>query len=142
MPGSVTAIKITYSAKKTGGQGWAGIYWQNPSNNWGQNLGGYDLRGLNEFVFYARGEKGGETVGVMIGGIKNNAKYPDSVNKSFASVRLTDQWEKYSFSLEGLDLSYVNGGLDLNFVASYNPAGAVIYLDEVYYTNNKGAVEP
>ena len=30
-----TCIQFVYSAKKSQGQGWAGVYWQNPANNWG-----------------------------------------------------------------------------------------------------------
>src|SRR5580704_9181361 len=32
-------IKITYTAKLSRKEGWAGIYWQNPSNNWGSRAG-------------------------------------------------------------------------------------------------------
>src|SRR2546423_1892478 len=30
-----TVIRVRYSAKAVQGNGWAGIYWQNPPNNWG-----------------------------------------------------------------------------------------------------------
>ena len=30
-----TYAKISYSGKGSKGAGWAGIYWQNPNNNWG-----------------------------------------------------------------------------------------------------------
>src|SRR3989338_5761960 len=30
-----TSIKITYTNKATQGARWAGVYWQNPPNNWG-----------------------------------------------------------------------------------------------------------
>ena len=34
-PQSGTAcMQFTYSANKSQGQGWAGVYWQNPANNW------------------------------------------------------------------------------------------------------------
>ena len=29
-----TCIKFIYTAKKTQGQGWAGVYWQSLANNW------------------------------------------------------------------------------------------------------------
>src|SRR5437879_997800 len=38
-----TCIKISYTAQETQGAGWAGIFWQNPANNWGVRDGGYDL---------------------------------------------------------------------------------------------------
>jgi len=31
-----TCIAITYTVKKSQGQGWTGIYWQSAQNNWGQ----------------------------------------------------------------------------------------------------------
>ena len=57
-----TCIQFVYTAKKSQGQGWAGVYWQNPANNWGAKKGGFDLTGMNKLTFWARGEKGGEKI--------------------------------------------------------------------------------
>ena len=68
----VTALEIGYSAKKTQGQGWAGIYWQSSQNNWGQVDSGFDLSEFNKLVFKAKGENGGEVISVVkVGGITN-----------------------------------------------------------------------
>ena len=62
-----TAISIGYSAQ--GGQGWAGIYWQEPEDNWGAVPGvGFDLSPYNTLVFCARGAVGGERVELGMGG--------------------------------------------------------------------------
>ena len=53
------SIRITYSGAGT--QGWAGIYWQHPANNWGTvPNGGFNLTGAAKLTFWARGENGGE----------------------------------------------------------------------------------
>ncbi|MCD6093959.1 MAG: hypothetical protein J7J51_04140, partial [Candidatus Omnitrophica bacterium] len=52
-----TCIKISYSAEATQGNRWAGIYWQEPANNWGEVEGGFDLTGATKLTFWARGEK-------------------------------------------------------------------------------------
>jgi len=132
-----TCIKISYSGKKSGNQGWAGVYWQNPPNNWGNRKGGFDLSGFNKLVFRARGETGKEVISkVKIGGIGIGADvaYPDSAEKEDGPVKLTKDWKEYSINLSGVDLSYINGGLSVIFQADQNPQGAVIYLDDVYYT--------
>jgi hypothetical protein len=51
-----TAIKITYSAQTTDGQGWAGVYWQEPENNWGNLPGGHDLTDADRLTFRARSD--------------------------------------------------------------------------------------
>jgi hypothetical protein len=72
-----TCIKIRYQPGF--GQGWAGIYWQYPENNWG-DLPGYRFRGVKKLTFWARGEKGGEESEFKVGGIDSPGKpYRDSL---------------------------------------------------------------
>ena len=54
----LTSIRIDYSAKGT--NGWAGIYWQAPANNWGTMDGGFDLSGYKSLTFWAKGQSGGD----------------------------------------------------------------------------------
>jgi hypothetical protein len=132
-----TCIKVKYSAKQTNKQGWAGVYWQNPANNWGDKKGGYDLTGFNKLVFSARGTKGGEVISkVKIGGIGvgSDKPYPDSTDKEAGPFELTTSWQEFSVNLTGLDLTYLNGALGLIFSADQNAAGAEICLDDVYFT--------
>jgi hypothetical protein len=124
-----SCIKIEYSAVRSQGQGWAGIYWQNPANNWGNVKGGYDLRGATRITFYARGEKGGELCEFKIGGIRG--EYSDSATTG--PIVLTQNWKKYTIDLKDLDLSYISGGFCWVITANDNPNGAVIYLDEIVY---------
>ncbi|MCX5698177.1 MAG: hypothetical protein NTX01_00540, partial [Candidatus Omnitrophica bacterium] len=52
--GGTTNIQFVYSAKKSQSLGWAGVYWQNPANNWGNKKGGFDLTGMAKLTFWAR----------------------------------------------------------------------------------------
>ncbi len=130
-----TCIQFIYSAKKSQGQGWAGVYWQNPANNWGSKKGGFDLTGMNKITFWARGAKGGEVIQkFMVGGIKG--AYPDSVIVEMGPVELTAAWKQYSINLVGKDISYLNGGFGWRTTADLNPEGATIYLDDIKFESD------
>ncbi|MFH1760800.1 MAG: hypothetical protein ABIA63_06835 [bacterium] len=127
-----TSIQFDYSAKKTKGQGWAGVYWQNPANNWGNKKGGFDLTGMTKLTFWARGAKGGEVIQkVMVGGIKGT--YPDTTLVEMGPIELTDTWKQYAINLVGKDLSYINGGFGWTSTADLNPEGATFYIDDIKF---------
>ncbi len=132
-----TSIQITYSAKKTQGAGWGGIYWQNPPNNWGERAGGFDLTGYNKLTFWARGENGGEAIEKFkVGGIKGT--YPDSLDVQMGPVVLTRDWKKYTINLVGRDLSYVSGGFCWVTASRLNANGATFYLDDIRFEYEPG----
>ncbi|PIQ89311.1 MAG: hypothetical protein COV72_03725 [Candidatus Omnitrophica bacterium CG11_big_fil_rev_8_21_14_0_20_42_13] len=127
-----TSIKFIYSAKKAGGQGWAGVYWQNPANNWGSKDGGFDLSGMTKLSFWARGAKGGEIIDkVIVGGIKG--VYPDSDEIEIGPIELTTQWQEFTVNLAGKNLSYISGGFGWVINADRNPEGAEFYIDDIKY---------
>ncbi|MCU0665668.1 MAG: hypothetical protein MUF05_01020 [Candidatus Omnitrophica bacterium] len=127
-----SCLKFIYSAKRSQGQGWVGVYWQNPANNWGSKKGGFDLTGMNKIVFWARGEKGGEVIQKFIlGGIKGT--YPDSATVEMGPVELTDAWKEYSINLAGKDLSYISAGFGWVTNADVNPNGATFYIDDIRF---------
>ena len=127
-----TCIKITYKAKSSEGEGWAGIYWQDPANNWGNTKGGFDLTGAKKLVFWVRGEKGGEIINdFFIGGIKG--RYPDSCSISIGPIDLSKKWQQFEINLEGKDLSRIIGGFGWSTNSSSNPDGCTFYLDEIRY---------
>ena len=127
-----TCIKITYSGKVTQGAGWIGIYWQNPANNWGSRDGGFDITGAQNLTFWGRGENGGEVVTEFkMGGIAG--EYGDSDSIGIGPVVFTDDWKKYTISLDGLDLSYISGGFCFSASKMDNPEGFSIYLDDIKY---------
>ena len=127
-----TCIKFSYSAKKTQGQGWAGVYWQNPPNNWGSKKGGFDLTGMTKLTFWARGAKGDEVIQkFLVGGIKGT--YPDSAAVELGPVELSDVWRQYTINLVGKDLSYISAGFCWVTTADLNSHGATFYLDDIKF---------
>jgi len=134
-----TAMKLVYTAKKSQGNGWAGIYWQSSANNWGTRQSGYDLTGFNKLVFMAKGKEGGEVITkIKVGGIIADAQgepytYPDTVDIDAGPFKLTNEWEQYSVNLVGEDLSYLNGGLGMIFNADQAQKEQTIYIDDVQY---------
>jgi len=135
-----TSIKITYTARKTQGNGWTGIYWQSAQNNWGEKNSGFDLSGFNKLVFMAKGKNGGEVITkIKVGGITKNAvsgdpvTFADSADVEYGPVRLTNDWREYYINLVDKDLNYINGGLALIFNAGHSEDGQTIYLDDIRY---------
>ncbi|MBU1121876.1 MAG: hypothetical protein ABIH71_01850 [Candidatus Omnitrophota bacterium] len=128
-----SCIRIEY--KNTSGTRWAGVYWQQPANNWGTvpNVG-YSLQNATKLTFWARGEKGGEVINEFkMGGIASG-EHIDSDSAGIGPVQLTKEWKKFEIDLRGRDLSYVIGGfcwatnIDVN-----DPEGIVFYIDEMKY---------
>jgi len=130
--GGTSSIQFIYSGKKSQGQGWSGVYWQNPANNWGNKKGGFDLTGMAKLTFWARGAKGNEVLQkVMVGGIKGT--YPDTLSVEMGPIELTDTWKQYTVNLAGKDLSYVNGAFGWTTTADLNPDGATFYIDDIKF---------
>ncbi|MBV9462635.1 MAG: hypothetical protein JO317_00260 [Verrucomicrobiae bacterium] len=127
-----SCIKFKYSGQVTQGQQWAGVYWQNPANNWGSLNGGYNLQGATKLKFAARGAKGGEVVQFKIGGMAGPS-FSDSDSASSGPLTLTAEWKEYEIDLKGLDLSYILGGFSWTASLQDNPEGFVMYLDEIEY---------
>lgn len=135
---------------------WGGFYFLNgvmgpgdryPRQNWGDEANaGYDLRGAQKLVFWARGRDGGERVEFFCGGvgwsvdhrgrsIEPVGRYPDSFPKvSTGFIRLSREWKQYTINLSGADLSYVIGGFGW-VVDAYRNRGredVVFYLDDIW----------
>ncbi len=127
-----TVIHLFYSAKSPQGNGWAGIYWQNPPNNWGSKPGGFNLNGAKKVVFSARGDKGGEVVDQFkIGGITGD--YADSGSAAIGPTTLTKEWKSYEINLEGQELSSISGGFCWTMTRDANPNGASFALSDIRF---------
>lgn len=139
--GGKTCIEIVYSAQGSQGRGWAGIYWVDPPNNWGQKDGGFNLTGKTKLTFWARGHKGGEQAEFKVGGLgrdpdtgePNNRFYDSLPVISIGPLRLTAEWEQYTIDLSQEDLSKVMGGFVWVTNTTQNPSGATIYLDDIQF---------
>lgn len=129
-----TAMKWTYSGEMMQGAGWAGVYWQHPTGNWGNVDSSYDLSGYKRLTFWARGNEGGELINEFkVGGIEGD--FHDSDSATIGPVELTKDWKKYTIDLAHRDLSKIIGGFCWSASRSSNPNGFVIYLDEIRFEN-------
>jgi hypothetical protein len=130
-----TSLKVIYKPTyKQGHQGWCGLCWQFPPNNWGDNKkGGYNLSEARYLFFYARGSRGNELVEFKIGGLKG--VYGDSDEVSSGVVALTRKWKLYKIDLKKSNLRNIVGGFCILMLSSVNPEGVAIYLNDIYYSN-------
>lgn len=127
-----TAFKVTYSGKAAQGAGWAGIFWQQPANNWGNKPGGFNLSNYKKVTFWARGAQGNEKIAEFkVGGI--TGENADSDSASIGPVSLTKEWKQYSIDLTGKNLSNIIGGFAWSASRDDNPQGFVIYLDDIRF---------
>ena len=123
-------IQVDYTPK--GRKKWAGIYWQNPANNWATVKAGYDLKEAKSLTFLAKGKYGNEVISkVQIGGL--NGHFPDSDKVWMTNIKLTTNWKKYRLDLSDSDLSYISTGFYIGVSKADNPNGATFYLDEIRY---------
>jgi len=134
-----TAFKVNYSGEGSRDKGWAGIYWQEPENNWGNLRGGYDLSKATELTLWVMGDRGGEQVEFQVGGIWGIPEAPiwnpDSLQPAVSSdvITLTNGWKQYTIDLRGKDLSNIIGGFAWTSNSCLNPEGAIFYLDDIRY---------
>jgi hypothetical protein len=127
-----SCIKVVYTAQRKQGAGWAGVYWQDPANNWGNLKGGYDLTGAKKLTFWARGDKGGEIITEFkMGGI--NGEHSDTASGSIGPITLGPDWKQYTIDLKDEDLSLVIGGFSFVISSMENPDGATFYLDDIAF---------
>lgn len=127
-------IEIKYSPKPTDTNGWSGIYWQYPDNNWGNMPGGYDLSKYSRLTFWARGKEGGERAEFKVGGLSRGS-YPDSLQPAATTqpITLSNEWTKYSIDLTGKDLHRIGGGFVWVSSRASNPEGCTIYLNDIQF---------
>ncbi|MFC1546562.1 hypothetical protein ACFL4O_02465, partial [bacterium] len=124
------SIMVTYLARAA--QGWSGIVWQYPNNNWGNMPGGRNLTGAKKLTFWAKGERGGEKIAKFrVGGIKG--VYSDSDAAYISNVVLSKKWKKYEINLTDKDLSHIIGGFCFIVTKLDNRYGCTFYIDDVRF---------
>jgi len=124
-----TCIKIVYHPPSNK---WAGVYWQYPDSNWGDEAG-RKIVGAKKLVFWARGEHGVELVSFKVGGI-NKKKYRDSLDRSLGPLKLTTDWKQYQIDLSDADTSSVIGAFAWSASAKGNPDGLTFYLEGICFS--------
>ncbi|GHS99629.1 hypothetical protein FACS189421_10440 [Bacteroidia bacterium] len=132
-------FKIEFTSSCNNNNGWAGVYWTNEENNWGERQGtDFSNRGFTKITFWAKGNDGGETIEFGSGGIDKTSdsqtfQYKDSYKKYWITEKLTNQWKLYSINLSGVDLSSVIGGFYWAAKWQANPNGVIFYLDNIQF---------
>jgi hypothetical protein len=109
---SPPALGICYTVDYTPvamGAGWAGIYWQYPSNNWG-GMPGLDIpAGAKQVSVWAKGGAGGEVLTLVAGGIQSaGMTYQDSF-KADTMATLTTSWAQYTITLTSYGPAVLGG---------------------------------
>lgn len=114
---------------------WAGMYWLNKPDNWGDKPGD-DLSTARyaKITFWVRGETGTEKVEFKGGSVEDGKKpYKDSFAVTTGMIDLTKQWQRKEMSLQGQNLSSVIGLFCWVATCDANPAGVTFYLDDIRY---------
>ena len=113
-PGAVgDCYQVTYAPPSPTANGWAGVYWQYPGNNWGGYPGHTVRPGATRATFWAMGTRGGEQLAFKVGGIAtadDTKPYHDSLEVSGAPVTLTTKWAEYTLDFGGATYDEVLGG--------------------------------
>jgi exo-beta-1,3-glucanase (GH17 family) len=138
-----TVIKVVYDAKGYGPNEcpytppckWAGVYWQEPPNNWGTDPKwqgkGFDLTGYTRLVFRAKADEA-RTIEFKVGGI--NQPYGDSLAYARSkTAKLTQEWQEFEIDLKGADLTHIIGGFVWVTNWERNLGGVTFYLDDIRF---------
>jgi hypothetical protein len=112
-------------------QGWGGVVWQSPAGDWGDLAGGFNLTGAKKLTFWARGQKGGETITFLFGLFPREKRFFDTASGKLDKVALTTEWKQYEIDLAGKDLSRIKSGFAWSLASSGEPI--TFYLDDVQY---------
>ena len=120
-----TCMRCEFNAS----QGWGGVVWQSPANDWGDKGGGYDLTGAKKLTFWARGDAGGEVVSFQFGLIPKDKKFPDTAKGALDKVTLTADWQRYEIAVSDRDLTRIKTGFVWTLASSGKPI--VFFLDNI-----------
>ena len=122
-----TSIEVNYKAY----EGWVGVAWQHPINDWGDKPGGYDLTGAKKLTFWARGKEGDEIIDFGVGILTKDRKYFDTAKAELTGVELDKEWERFSIDLEDLDLSRIK--TPFYWILGSKGFPITFYLDDIQF---------
>ena len=132
---------VRLDVRKWNPESWIGIAVAGKPDYWGKESGpGFDLRAYTKLVFWARGQKGEETIQVKIA-ITGKELYGDSASDPVASewISLTPEWKRYEIPLKNADLRRVITPFAVFMDRSHNDGeNLTIFLDEIYLAGDKG----
>ncbi len=111
--------------------GWFGIGFVDPPDDWGERLGGYNLSGATKFSFWAKASSNNVKASIGFGLIGKDKKYYDTEQKQLKDIKLTTEWKQYTIDISGSDLSCIRSGLVIYSGGSGSPQ--FIWLDDVVF---------
>jgi hypothetical protein len=117
---------VTYTPAD-GGQGWAGVDWQFPANNWGTMNGRVIPRGAKRVRFYAWGVAGGEAVSFNVG---YGFTSPDQFGITLANQLLTTTPTAYELDLTGIEYTCPSARMGFGWTTS-GTSPIKFYIDDV-----------
>jgi hypothetical protein len=125
--GGAICARVSYAAP--GGSGT--IIWQNPANNWGGKVGGFNLTGAQSLTFWARGAEGGEQVEFGYGAVDGATQpYYDTASAT-TKLTLTQGWRLYTLDLTGKDLRCLISGFSMRWNGQGKPI--TFFVDDIRY---------
>ncbi len=125
-----TCLKVTYDKP----DGWGGVVWQSPANDWGDRPGGFDLSDADTLEIWARGHSGGERVKLGFGLIDRDKPFYDTA-KGEIEVMLTQQWQSYKIPLVQHNAGRIKTGFYWTLAGQGKPV--TFYLDDIRYTKGE-----
>ena len=110
---------------------WVGVAWQHPANDWGEQEGGYDLRGATYLELWARGRIRRREDQHRRRSPRPGQGAPGFRQDQVEDIRLTKEWQRYRIRLKKLDLSSIKTG----FVVTLSGRGrrVTVYLDSIRF---------
>ena len=122
-------VSYTPTASEAGTQGWAGVDWQFPANNWGTMNGRVIPRGAKRIRLLAWGAVGGEVVSFNVG---YGFASPDLFGVTLANQILTTTPTAYELDLTGIE--YTCPSVRMGF--GWTTAGTTpvkFYIDDIQW---------
>ena len=121
-----TCLEVVYGRA----DGWGGVVWQHPANDWGELPGGLDLSRADTLSFWARGAAGGEKVKFGFGLLGKDKPFSDS-GRFEQEITLSREWRQHAIPLTGIDMKRIKSGF--YWVAAGQGKTLRFYIDEIAY---------
>ncbi|MEC9465380.1 MAG: family 16 glycosylhydrolase [Myxococcota bacterium] len=119
----------------TGDIGWAGVYWQNPANNWGEQPGLPIAPGAQRVSFWAWAEEE-VVVEFLVGGVGDEeAPYSDTFGVS-REVTLGKTPQRYAVNLADVSYSKVVGGFGWSAEGPTDGSEVLMYIDDIQWQDD------
>ena len=114
-------------------EGYGGVFWQFPPNNWGTSQGRMVSPGATQVTFYAKSDNAPLAVGFKAGGINDPTPtaalpYSDGIDAS-TTFTVTGDWQQYSIPIHG-SYTWVLGGFEWE-ITTRDPVD--LYIDSIVW---------